>query len=627
MTDLEIKIIEAQDAYYNSEPIMSDEEFDALWNKLQEEQPDSSLFDAVGKDDSDSFSKEEHIMNMSSQEKVNDEKSFSAWWNKRVDSGAIVQYKMDGISIELQYNKGTLQKAITRGNGKIGDNITNNVLKMKGFPINITLSCRLAVRGEIILERGIFEKKYLPQGYANPRNMASGLAKQKEGKGCEDLSIYFYDLLAENHEKNIGTKESDKIAFLEKEGFTQVPTFLAKVPEDVFEVRNELKNTSREELNYDIDGIVIKNDKYNLEDLQRPRPQYQIAFKFDTVSAATKIKGIYWSVSGRIITPVALLEPVKLEGAIVRKASLANPNRMRELSLRFNDIVLVSRRGQIIPYIENVISSDTKNEKIPCYLKSYKDKKGVEWPVKDEGTRLIIDDKSFPEIRLHRIKKWINKLGVKGFGDALLNKLFEENWVNDISDLYMLNLEAYLSSTNLKKATQKAFDNLYKIKEVPLSVFVGGFDIEDVGEKIISLAVKNGYDTLKKLEEASITNLSEIDGIGEYRAARIEEGLVELKSEMFKVLNFVKIKEKEAKMNTNISGKTFCFTGALESMKRAEAQALVEEMGGSSKSSVSKDLDFLVNNDINSTSSKNKKANDYGVTIINEQQFLEMIEK
>lgn len=627
MTDLEIKISEAQDAYYNGTPIMTDEEFDVLWDKLQKEQPNSSLFNAIGEDSSENFSKEEHIMNMGSLEKVNNEKDFKDWWKRRVNTSAIVQYKMDGISIELQYKNGELDKAVTRGNGKVGDNITSNVLRMDGFPKRISLKKKLAVRGEIILEKDIFKKKYLPQGYANPRNMASGLAKQKEGKGCEDLRIYFYDMFAENHEKTIGEKEISKIRFLESEGFTTVPIFEALTPKDVLDIRNEITEIKREDLNYDIDGLVVKNNDYNPSDLERKRPQYQIAFKFDTVSAATKIKDVYWSVSGRIITPVALLEPIELEGAVVRRASLANPNRMRELHLRYDDIVLVSRRGQIIPYVESVISSDNTKDRIPCFLKVYTDKKGVEWPVKDEGTRLVIVDKSFPEIRLHRIKKWINKLGVKGFGDALLNKLFEEGWVKDISDLYQIDLKAYLASTNLKKATQKAFDNLYSIKEVSLATFVSGFDIEDVGEKIVALAVKNGYDTLKDLQGAPSIKLAQIDGFGEYRARKLKEGLEETRSEMFKTLNFIKIQNKETKMNTNISGKSFCFTGALESMKRAEAQKLVEEMGGVAKSSVSKDLDFLVNNDVESNSSKNKKAKDYGVAIIDEQQFLKMVGK
>jgi len=627
MTDLEIKIVEAQDAYYNEEPIMSDEEFDALWDKLKKEQPNSSLFAKIGEDFSEIFSKEKHIMNMGSLEKVNNEKDFEDWWKKRVRTSAIVQSKMDGISIELQYKDGNLLKAVTRGNGEIGNDVTSNVLKMKGFPKTIRVNETIAVRGEIILEKDIFNQKYLSKGYANPRNMASGLSKQKEGRGCEDLTIYFYDMLSANHIDTIGKREIDKINFLEKEGFNLVPTFFVGSYEEVIEIRKNLIDKDREKLKYDIDGLVIKNDEYNSEDLKRSRPQFQIAFKFDTVTSATKVKDVYWSVSGRIITPVALLEPVELEGATVRRASLANPNRMRELGLRYDDVVLVSRRGQIIPYVESVISSNKENKKIPCFLKSYTDKKGVEWPVKDEGTRLIISDESFPQIRYHRIKKWINKLGVKGFGDALLNKLSNEGWISDISDLYMLDLDAYLKSTNLKKATTKAFDNLYRIKEVPLSTFIGGFDIEDVGEKIIELAVKNGYTTLKDLESASIINLSKINGIGEHRARKLLEGLAELKSEMFKTLNFVKIQNKEVKMDTNISGKSFCFTGALESMKRSEAQKLVEEMGGVSKSSVSKGLDFLVNNDVTSSSSKNKKANEYGVAIIDEKQFLEMVGK
>lgn len=627
MTKLEEKIVVAQDAYYNEQPIMSDEEFDALWDKLKKENPNSVLFKKVGEDASDNFEKAKHVINMSSQEKVNNEKDFKNWWNKRVKSSAVIQYKLDGISIELQYKKGFLHKAVTRGDGDVGDDITANVKRMYGFPEKTNADFDFAVRGEIILPKQIFEKKYRPKGYANPRNMASGLSKQKNGKGCEDLKIIFYDILAENHEINIGKKEIDKINFLEKKEFNIVEYKEVEKVAKVLEIRNELSEEKRNTLEYDIDGLVVKNNFYNQEDAKRARPQYQIAFKFETVTAATRIEDVYWSVSGRIITPVALLEPIVLEGAVVRRASLANPNRLRELRPHYGDLVLVSRRGQIIPYVEKVVQSNNLEERIPVALEKYIDKNGIEWPVIDEGTRLIIADESFPQIRYHRIKKWINKLGVKGFGDALLNKLFNEKWVNDISDLYTINLENYIRSTNLKKAARKAFDSLYAVKSISLAKFVSGFDIEDVGEKIVALTVKNGYDTLKKLQEASISELSKVEGIGEYRAEKIVNGIHSLKSEMFKVLNFVSIENKEVNKMEGVDGKSFCFTGVLESMKRKEAQELVESMGGLSKSSVSKDLDYLVNNDVNSTSSKNKKAIEYGVKIIDEKTFLNMVGK
>lgn len=627
MTKLEEKIMDAQDAYYNEQPIMSDEEFDALWDKLKKENPNSIIFRKVGEDSSSNFEKAKHVINMNSQEKVNNEKDFESWWKKRIKTSAIVQYKLDGISIELQYKNGVLDKAITRGDGNIGDDITSNVKKMNGFPIEVNSKINFAVRGEIILPKSTFEKKYRPKGYANPRNMASGLSKQKSGQGCEDLKIIFYDMFAEKHEENIGKKEIDKIKFLESEGFSVVEYREVNNSLEVSDIRNELSQEKRESLEYDIDGLVVKNNIYNPEDAKRVRPQFQIAFKFDTVTAVTKIENVYWSVSGRIITPVALLEPVVLEGAIVRRASLANPNRLRELRLHYGDLVLVSRRGQIIPYIEKVVQTNEKGERIPPALEKYVDNKGVDWPVTDEGTRLVISEESFPQIRYHRIKKWIDKLGVKGFGVALLNKLFTEGWVNEIADLYMIDLDRYLRSTNLKKAAQKAFDNLYSVKKVSLAKFVSGFDIEDVGEKIVALTVKNGYDTLKKLEEASVTKLSNIDGIGDHRAKQIVNGVYSLKSEMFKVLNFVSIENEEVRKVEGVEGKSFCFTGALESMKRKEAQELVESMGGVSKSSVSKDLDYLVNNDVYSNSSKNKKANEYGVKIIDENTFLSMVGK
>lgn len=632
MTDLEVKILEAQDAYYNDEPIMTDEEFDALWDKLKKENPNSSLFNAVGKDESEFFPKENHIMNMNSLEKVNNETDFANWWNRRIGKEfAMVQYKLDGISIELQYDKGELQKAITRGNGKVGDDITKNVIRMNGFPEYVSVNFKFAARGEIILEKDVFERKYMPKGFANPRNMASGISKQKDSSGCEDLKILFYDMKAmENHLKLIGDTESSKINFLKKEGFSVVDTFNVSSKEEVLKLREEVTSKLREDLKYDIDGLVVKKDIYNEDDLNRARPQYQIAFKFDTVSAATKIIDIYWSVSGRNITPVALLEPIALEGAIVRRASLSNPNRIRDLKLRYNDVVLVSRRGQIIPYVESVLKTDKNNEKIPSALNVYTDKKGVDWPVIDEGTRLIIDDKNFPQIKKHRIKKWIEKLNVKGFGQALLNKLFDENWIDDISDLYTIDLNMYLKSTNLKKATQKAFNNLYNVKTVPLETFIAGFDIEDVGEKVVALAVKNGYNTFNKLKEVSITKLSEIDGIGPHRAKKLKEGILELQSEMFKVMNFIKIesnKDKNENIKMSIYGKTFCFTGSLESMKRKEAQELVESKGGESTSSVSKNLDFLVTNDPDSGSSKTKKAKSLGTKIISEDEFLRMVKE
>lgn len=628
MTDLEQKILKAQDAYYNDKPIMTDEEFDTLWDRLKKENPDSTLLNKVGEDSSDYFNKEEHLLNMFSLEKVNTEDQFKDWWQKRVGTrDCVYQHKLDGISIELQYDKGQLQKAVTRGNGKVGDDITNNVLKMQGFPFEISFKKQLGVRGEIILEKSIFNRVYLPKGFANPRNMASGLAKQKEPKGCENLKILFYDCKAENHVETIGDIEVDKLNFLKDLGFEMVPYYLTKDPEKVIGFREDLK-IDRKNLEYDIDGIVIKKNNYNEEDLNRARPQFQIAFKFDTITSSTRIKDIYWSVSGKTLTPVALLEPVEIEGAVVRKASLSNPDRLRTLRLRYDDVVSISRRGQIIPYVENVISSNSDNQRIPVSPEKYVDVNGVEWKVKDEGTRVIIEDKNFPQIKYHRIRKWLDKLDIKGFGDALLNKLFIEGWVKDISDLYTLDLEGYLRTTNLKKATQKAFDNLYKVKNVPLEKFIAGFDIEDIGEKIVKLVVDAGYDTLNKIENASINQLAKIEGLSDYRAKTLKDGITELKSEMFKTLNFVSITKNKVKEVNNdlINGRTFCFTGSLETMKRKEAQEKVEERGGNLASGVSKNVDFLVTNDTESGSQKNKKAKENNVKIISEQEFLSFLE-
>lgn len=617
MTNLEKKILEAQDAYYNDEPIMSDAEFDVLWDELKKQNPNSDLFKQVGKDNKNGFPKAQHIIHMNSQEKVNTEEDFIAWWKKRGIKKALVQYKFDGISIELQYNLGVFEKAITRGDGYVGDLITDNVKKMKGFPYTLKNKLTGAIRGEIILPRNVFETKYKPQGYQNPRNMASGLSKQKDGKGCEDLEIIFYDLYSLNEDFKT---EEEKWDFLVSNKFNTKINLLVDDPEKVIELRKQIDRT---QLYFDVDGIVVKNNEINKEDAERKRPEYQIAFKFNDKLHSTKILDIEWSLSGKNLTPVAILEPVDIQGSTIQRASLANPDRFRELNLGKNDVVEITRRGEIIPRIEKVINrSNEPRFEIPT-LFVYRN---TNWPVIDEGSRLIISNLSFPEIRLHRIEKWIEKLDIKGFGPALLTDLFQKGFINDIDDLYTINLEDYLKTTALKKATQKAFNNLYAVKEISLAKFIGGLDIETVGERLAKLIVNAGYDTLNKIIGATDSQLSSIEGFGPERTKKLQDGLINLISLIRKLENLIKIKEVNKNMGVKgLKGLTFCFTGALNSMKRDEAFKMVEDKGGKISKTVSYGVDYLITNTPDSESSKNKKAKELGTKVINEIDFLKMM--
>ena len=619
MTDLEKRILEAQDAYYNEDPIMEDSEFDLLWDELKETNPNSELFSQVGKDNKDGFPKAAHIIHMNSQEKVNTESDFIDWWNKRNIKEAIVEYKFDGISIELQYNAGKLTKAITRGDGMKGDLITNNVLKMNGFNSELNNGFTGAVRGEIVLFRDIFENKYKPQGYQNPRNMASGLSKQKDGEGCEDLNIIFYDVYSLG--KNFKTEE-EKWDWLVSNKFDTKFTKLVKSYDEVIDIRNKIIET-RDTLLFDIDGIVIKNNLINYQDLERKRPEFQIAFKFNAELHTTKIVEIEWSLSGKILTPVAILEPVDIQGSTIKRASLANPDRFNELNLGEGDIVEITRRGEIIPRIEKVLLRNNSNRfKIPTTY----DYNGFQYKLTNEGARLIIEDLNFPEIRYHRIEKWTEKIDIKGFGPALLKDLFDKRFVNDIDDLYTLDLDEYIKTTNLKKAAQKAFENLYEVKKISLPKFIAGLDIETIGERLMKLVVNEGFDTLDKIIEASEEDFSNIKGFGPERARKLKEGLDYLADLIDNLRTLITIEgEKKDMGQLGLKGLTFCFTGALDSMTRDEAFKMVEDKGGIISKAISSYTNYLVTNTPDSGSSKNKKAQSYGVQIISEVEFLKMM--
>jgi DNA ligase (NAD+) len=226
--------------------------------------------------------------------------------------------------------------------------------------------------------------------------------------------------------------------------------------------------------------------------------------------------------------------------------------------------------------------------------------------------------------KFHRLEKWIAKTGVKGFGPALMNHLYNDGFIEDIFDLYTLDLGVVLASTNLKKATQKAFNNLYKIKELKLETFVSGFDIEGIGEGVVKFAVNAGFDTLDKLNKATIEDFMEVDGFSEGRAFLLFDAMKNLYDEMVDLTTYVKIKKKKEKVKKmdKLAGQSFCFTGKFETMKRSEAEELVVENGGTTKSGVSKGLDYLVTNDTDSGSSKNKKAASLGIEIITEMQFM-----
>lgn len=620
-----------QDSYYNGESEISDAEFDSLWDELKLLDPENSILHKVGAD-SGNFNKLKHIMPMGSQEKAANPEQFFNWAKKHVYDSYLVEYKLDGASLELQYKNGILQYAVTRGDGSIGDDITANARKMKGVVHSITcdgipVDFTGGIRGEVIMTHDVHKTYFSDK--ANCRNAANGLMKRKDGNGSEYLQLVVYDALATEGISPF-SNEIEKINWLRKCGFYTVELKICNSPEDVVMYRSAVME-KRSNLDFDIDGLVIKENVIDKEDAKRTRPDKQIAFKFSLEEAVSVLRKVEWSINGGTYTPVAIFDEVELNGTIVQRASLANPDTMKNLGVKIGSKVVVVKRGEIIPKIESVLVDDSCVEQeieIPTICETC----GSE--LKNDGSRLYCPNKNCSKRVLHQLLKWVQVIDIRDLGETLVCSLFEKKVIQSISDIYKLNIEIltpfFLNEESIaaeKKSlgAEKVIKSIENHKTVSLSSFVAGFDIEGIGEVSIEKLVNAGFDSLEKILSMSVDEVASVYGFAKTMANTLIEGLKENCEEMkYLSSNFVKINKIESGI---LSGKSFCFTGELNTMKRADAENLVKNEGGTCKSSVTKDLSYLVTNDTTSGSSKNQKAAKLGIPIINEIQFLEMLKK
>lgn len=620
-----------QTSYYNGEGEISDAEFDALWDELKNLDPENEILKKIGTD-SGNFAKLRHVMPMGSQEKAANPEQFLGWASKHVYDEYFVEFKLDGASLELQYEHGKLVHAVTRGDGTIGDDITVNAKKMNGVAAALfDLAGNLidysgGIRGEVIMTHDVHKEKFSDK--ANCRNAANGLMKRKDGEGCEYLKLIVYDAFSPSGNQPFNDEES-KINWLKSCGFNTVPLKICKSPQEVIEYRSHVMDI-RNQLEYDIDGLVIKERQINFQDASRARPDRQIAFKFSLEEAVTILRSVDWSVNGGTYTPVAVFDEVELNGTKVQRASLANPDTMKALGVKIGCKVVVVKRGEIIPKIESVIHEDALCES-PVVFPDKCECCGSK--LIDNGSRLYCPNKKCSKRILHQLLKWVQVADIRDLGETLVTQLFEKGKVQSISDLYKLSAEDltpfFLNEESLaaeKKSlgAEKVAASIQNHRKMALSVFVAGFDIEGIGETTVEKLVAAGFNTLNALLNMTVEQASAVYGFAEILAKTAVDGLNENALEMrFLAENFVEIVQDSA---GKLVGKSFCFTGELHSMKRNDAEALVKANGGTCKSSVTKDLSYLVTNDVSSGSSKNQKAVKFGIPVINEEQFFKMLE-
>jgi len=628
---LEGLIQQYQASYYNGEAEISDGEFDLLWDELKALAPDSEVLKKIGTGpDVDGFPEVSHFIPMGSQDKASNPQEFLDWAKKMgMDAQTktfVVQYKLDGASLELQYEEGRLIRAVTRHDGITGYDIIGNARRMAGTVLKLDLPFTGGVRGEVVMTHDVWRSKYPSK--ANCRNAANGLMRRKDGQGCEDLTLIVYD--AASNDDRFFKDELKKVEWLKQRGFNVTETKAFTNAQEIIEYRSEVA-AKRDKLPFDIDGLVVKDIETDMSDLRKARPEKQIAFKFELETAFSILREVVWSESGATYTPIGVVDPVRLAGTTVKRANLNNPDMIRAMGLKIGSTVSVVKRGEIIPKIEGLaplgatpVSMNEEEREIIL-----PEKCGVcGTKLVDAGTRLYCPNQACPKRLLHRLEKWVSVLDIRELGEKLINQLFEKERVRRIHELYTLTTEELAEYDRMGDlSAAKVIRHIQTKRDLSLAAFVAGFDFEGIAETTMEKIAAAGFNTLEKLRCAGAAELASVYGLGDITAAVIVEGLKECSGEMDAVLKtgVISIAPPPPEETQPMRGLSFCFTGELKSMKRGEAEEKIKALGAQSKSSVVKGLSYLVANDPASGSSKNKKARELGIPVIGEDEFLELI--
>ncbi|MEZ5344357.1 MAG: NAD-dependent DNA ligase LigA [Pyrinomonadaceae bacterium] len=642
--------------YQQSEPEISDAEYDALMQRLRELEekhpelltPDSPTQRVGGKADGwNPFTHLVPMMSLDNSYNLDELRKFDERCQKLADGRTfeyVAELKIDGLSLSLHYENGVLTAGATRGDGQTGDDVTPNVKTIRSIPLILKgdFPAAVEVRGEAFIAKSVFKKineDLLERGektFANARNSASGTIRMLDSAivASRRLDMFPYDVLSGN--QKAFSKHWDNFEFLKEAGFNVNPNRrLCNDIEEVIRFCDEME-AKKDSLDYDIDGVVIKVNETALQDefgSTSKAPRWAIAYKYPAMQATTRLNDIKIQV-GRTgaLTPVAILEPVELAGTTVSRASLHNEDEINRLNIKLGDWVLIEKSGEIIPQVLKVIESrrdgSEKSYKFPTVCPVC----GTE-AVRPEGEAVT---RCMNDVCPAKIKGRIGyfaarkAMDIEGLGEVLIEQLVDGGIVSDVADLYKLDVGTLSDLERMaEKSAQNVFDEITASKDRGLQRLLFGLDIRHVGERY-SKILANHFRSIDKLSAATIEELDAIPEIGE----KVAESIFNFFREPANQDLIARLKNADIKMEVDSSdsaslderfvGKTFVLTGKMENYTRGEAAKLIEERGGRVSSSVSKNTDYVIAGE--AAGSKLTKAESLGVEVIDEKGFVSFLD-
>jgi len=640
--------------YVLNNSLVSDQEFDALLHeliRLEEEYPkfafENSPTKRVGSIVLDKFEKVTHDVPMMSLSNAFNEEDLRNFDEKIVKEVGNVEYnvelKIDGLAGSVKYENGNLTLGASRGNGVVGEKITSNVKTIKTIPLKIKYLNNLEVRGEIFMSKKAFKAAnkerllYNLNEFKNPRNAASGSIRQLDSTVAakRNLDMFIYSVISpENHQIK---KHSEALFFAKNLGFHVNP--LSKICHNIDEVIEyiNLYTTKRNNLDYEIDGIVVKVNSLALYDqigYTAKSPKWAIAYKFPAEEVITKITSIAFQV-GRTgqITPVANLDPVNVQGSLVSRATLHNEDYLIDKDIREKDYVVIKKAGDIIPEVVKIIIDRREDDSVPFEMISTCPVCKSELIRKDgEAGHYCVNplcDAKKIEGLIHFASR--KAMYIEGLGERIIEQFYNDGFLSSIKDIYLL--ENHREELIIKegfgvKSIDKLLENIEKSKSRNLDKLLFGLGIRHVGEKV-SKVIANNYPSLDKMGNWVYEDLISIDEIGSVIAKSLidyfrDEDNLKLMSEL-KELGLNTEYTSNIKKKDEFSNKTFVLTGKLELYTRNEAKALIESLGGKVSSSVSKKTTYVVAG--SDAGSKLTKAVKLGVKVLTEEEFKDLVDR